>query len=125
MIKVYYDGICGYCSKEINHYRKISSANVFEWIDVAREPDAMIRYNITQAEALLFLHAVDCRDNIHVGSEAFAMIWKHLPKWWILGHLISLPIISFLSRRLYVWFAKRRFNGYRHCQLASNNFSKN
>ena len=29
MIKVFYDGKCGLCSKEINHYRKIAGAGIF------------------------------------------------------------------------------------------------
>ena len=122
MIKVYYDGICEHCSKEINHYKKISQTGVFEWIDVAANPDAMIDYNITQTNALLFLHAVDEKSKIHVGSEAFALIWKNLPNWNFLGHVITFPLIKFLTKRIYIWFAKRRFNRYRHCQLASKNF---
>ena len=122
MIKVYFDGICGHCAKEINQYQRIAQTGVFEWIDVAANPDAMIEYNITQAEALLFLHAIDEKNRIHVGSEAFSLIWKNLPKWHILGHIISIPVIKFLTRIIYVWFARRRFNGYQHCQLASKDF---
>ena len=125
MITVYFDGVCGMCSKEINHYKKISQTGVFDWIDVAANPNAMIKYNIPQAEALLFLHAVDTNGEIHIGSEAFALIWKHLPNWNILGRIISFPVIKPLSKKIYIWFAKRRFNGYSHCQLASKTFSDN
>ena len=90
----------------------------FTWLDVANDPNAMIDYNITQAEALLFLHAIDETGKIHVGSEAFALIWKNLPRWTVLGHIISLPFISWLTKYAYVWFAKRRFIRYSHCQLA-------
>ena len=118
MIKVYYDGICGYCSKEINYYKTIAPPMQFTWLDVANDPNAMINYNISQSEALLFLHAFDETDKIYVGSEAFALIWKNLPRWKVLGHIISLPVVSWVTKYAYVWFAKRRFNNYSHCKLA-------
>ena len=120
MITVYFDGICSYCAKEINYYKKISDHKRFKWIDVAKDPNALIKYNITQSEALLFLHAIDESNEIFVGAEAFAVIWKNLPKWRLLGHLISLPLIKNLTATAYRWFAKRRFKSYQHCQLASN-----
>ena len=33
-IKVYFDGNCGLCSKEINYYRKIDKKNIFEWVNI-------------------------------------------------------------------------------------------
>ena len=35
MIKIFYDGKCGLCSKEINYYIKIAPKNVFDWFDIA------------------------------------------------------------------------------------------
>jgi len=34
MITVFYDGQCGLCLKEINHYKKIAPPNIFEWKDI-------------------------------------------------------------------------------------------
>ena len=119
MIKVYYDGLCGYCAKEINYYRRIAPVGIFTWIDVATDANALIDYNITQSEALLYLHVIDQTDKIYIGSDAFAIIWKNLPNWKALGHIISFPIIKFLVKYVYIWFAKRRFSKYRHCQLAA------
>ena len=125
MITVYFDGACKYCSKEINYYKTISSTEEFKWIDVAENPDAMIDYNITQAEALLFLHAVDNKKNVYIGVEAFALIWKNLRHWKLLGHLVSLPLIKLALRHIYEIFAKRRFKHYQHCRLASKQLSIN
>ena len=123
MIKVYFDGICGLCSKEIKYYKKIAPESIFEWIDVAKDPNAMNDYKITQAEALLYLHAIDNDNIIYVGSDAFALIWKNLPKWNILGQLISFPIMRNLCRLIYKKFAKHRFKNNPHCQLASTKLS--
>lgn len=119
MIKVYFDGICGHCSKEIKYYQRIAPKSVFKWIDVAADPTAMNDYKITQAQALLYLHAIDNENVIYVGAEAFAVIWMHLPRWWILGRIISLPIIRTLTKLIYMRFANYRFKKNKHCQLAS------
>ena len=119
MIKVYFDGVCGHCSKEITYYKTIAPESVFQWIDVAANPSAMNDYKITQATALLYLHAIDEDGRIYVGSDAFAIIWKNLPKWRLLGQMISLPIIRNLTKVIYTAFAKYRFKNNKHCQLAS------
>jgi predicted DCC family thiol-disulfide oxidoreductase YuxK len=113
MITVYYDGICGLCSKEINYYRGIAPDSVFEWIDVASNPNAMNDYKITQSQALLYLHAIDAKEVIYIGSDAFALIWKNIPRWKILG----------LCKIIYTAFAKYRFKKNIHCQLASTELS--
>jgi predicted DCC family thiol-disulfide oxidoreductase YuxK len=123
MITVYYDGICGLCSKEINYYRGIAPDSVFEWIDVASNPNAMNDYKITQSQALLYLHAIDAKEVIYIGSDAFALIWKNIPRWKILGYLISLPLIKSLCKIIYTAFAKYRFKKNIHCQLASTELS--
>ena len=125
MITVYFDGACNYCSKEISYYKTVSSTEEFRWIDVAANPDALIDFNITQAEALLFLHAVDEKKKVHIGAEAFALIWKNLRYWKLLGHLVSLPILKIVLRYIYEIFAKRRFKNYQHCQLASKSLPVN
>ena len=125
MIRVFFDGACKYCSREIRYYKSKSSDELFEWIDVAENPNAMVDYNITQADALLFLHAVDEQDNIYIGARAFALIWKNLPGWKLLGYIIELPIVKIIIHYAYVAFAKQRFKRYAHCQLASKNLIKN
>ena len=125
MIKVYFDGACKYCSKEIKYYEKIASNGKFQWIDVASNPNALSEKNISQSDALLFLHVIDEKDNIFIGAEAFSIIWKNLPKWKWLGHVIALPLVRDGAKLIYTWFAKRRFQRYSHCQLASKEVAGN
>ncbi|MFT7460831.1 MAG: hypothetical protein ACI909_003521, partial [Planctomycetota bacterium] len=39
MIRVFYDGKCGLCSKEINHYRRIARNGVFNWPDITESAE--------------------------------------------------------------------------------------
>ena len=41
LTKVFYDGKCGLCSKEINYYKRIAPKNIFEWHDIASNPEKL------------------------------------------------------------------------------------
>lgn len=119
MIKVFFDGKCGLCSKEISYYKKICDNDVFDWIDIARNGNALKKYNVSQSNALLYLHATLDDKELFVGVDAFLLIWKNLPRWKILALIVNLPLIKNLCTILYKYFAKKRFNGYSHCKLAN------
>ena len=119
MIKVYFDGMCGLCSAEIRHYQRVAPPGVFEWIDIASNPEPLLALNISQAEALKFLHVVDVTGNLMIGVNAFRTIWKALPRWRILGHIIGVPGIYQSAQLLYRKFADYRFARLEHCQIAA------
>ena len=119
MIKVFYDGKCGLCSREIMHYKKICNDNNFTWVDVARNHEALKSFKVSQSDALLYLHATLDDKELFVGVDAFLLIWKNLPYWKYLAFLFKLPLIKNLSSILYKYFAKKRFNGYNHCKIAN------
>ena len=118
MISVFYDGKCGMCRREIAHYQKIAEAGKFQWVDIARDKDALISFNIAQAEALLYLHALDQSNRVHVGIDAFVLIWNNLPRWWILGLIFRNSVLKKFASKLYIIFAKKRFSKYTHCKIA-------
>lgn len=118
MITVYYDGTCGLCSKEITHYRNIAPKGVFDWQDITVCADALQEQGISLAEGLKLLHATDDAGTWHIGVNAFLLIWRQLPRWRILGGLVSLPGIRFIADKSYSAFAEWRFKRLSHCQLA-------
>lgn len=118
MITVFYDGQCGLCSKEINHYRKVAPEGVFDWRDLTESDDALKRQGISLAEGLKILHLVDHLGNVHKGIDAFIVIWQQMKGWRLLAVFVSLPIIKPLSSYAYKLFANWRFKRLSHCQLA-------
>jgi len=68
--------------------------------------------------ALERLHAQSEDGAIHVGVDAFLIIWAALPRWRLLGSIISLPGCYQLAGKLYDRFAKKRFERLEHCQAA-------
>jgi predicted DCC family thiol-disulfide oxidoreductase YuxK len=119
LVKVFYDGKCGLCSKEINYYIKIAPLNTFEWLDIANNPSELKNIKISQHDALMFLHAQDENLKLKVGVDAFILMWSKLKYWRLLSLIIKLPLIYQCTKIVYRTFAKYRFKKLTHCQLAS------
>lgn len=119
MITVFYDGKCGLCSREIKHYQKIANPSKFDWVDISLDSAPLNQLNISHAEALKILHAIDNHGNLVFGVNAFRVIWDELPRWWLLSKLISIPIIFKTANYIYLKFAGYRFRSLEHCRIAN------
>ena len=119
MITVFYDGKCGLCRREIEHYKRIAREGVFEWVDITVTPMPFRALGYTVASGLKALHVRDGTGIMHIGVDGFIIIWRALPRWRLLAMLISLPIIRPLVRRVYAAFAAWRFKklGYDACDI--------
>ena len=118
-IKVFYDGNCNLCSREIKFYQRISSDNFFEWKDLFKmsEKDFKIE-NLKLEQCLKLLHVKDENDSLKIGVDAFITIWKKLKYWNILAKIISLPLIKQFTFVLYYIFAIIRFSRFKHCKTS-------
>ena len=124
MIKVFYDGKCNLCSKEINYYNRIAPSGIFDWQDVNLMNDEFVNTGIKISDALKILHVIDVNDELHLGIDAFIVIWNNLTYWKILARVLSIPIIRKVANIAYKVFANWRFNRLNHCLLAKNNDDK-
>merc|ERR1712062_562362 len=116
---VFYDGKCGLCSKEINHYMKIAPKGVFHWQDVTQSAEELEKRGISLAESLRLLHATDSDGRLHIGVDAFLLIWSQLDRWRLLGRIVALPPVRKVANLLNVAFADKRFKKLEHCQIAA------
>jgi len=119
MITVFYDGKCGLCRREIEHYMRIAPAGIFEWVDITLAPEAFIALGFAVADGLKALHVRDGMGAMHVGVDGFATLWQQLAHWRVLAVLVRLPIIYPIARVLYKAFALWRFKklGYASCDI--------
>jgi predicted DCC family thiol-disulfide oxidoreductase YuxK len=124
MIKVFYDGKCNLCSKEISYYRRISPSGIFDWIDIHLMNSGFVNTGIKVSDALKTLHVIDTNNTLHSGIDAFIIIWNNLSYWKILARVVSIPIIRKVANITYRVFANWRFNRSNHCILAKNNDDK-
>ena len=74
---------------------------------------------ISLADSLRLLHATDSKGKLHIGVDAFILIWSQLDRWRVLGWLVSLPPVRKVADLLYLAFADKRFKKLEHCQIAA------
>lgn len=77
-IKVYYDGLCPLCSKEINHYKTMSGSDCIHFIDITSGAFDAVRESLDPKAIHKELHARDAEGQIHIGVDAFILIWSKL-----------------------------------------------
>jgi len=118
MITVFYDGKCGLCRREIDHYRRVAPKNIFVWQDITMDATALEKLGIAYADGLKLLHARDAQGKLYVGVDAFLLIWRQIPRWRMLAAFVSLPFVRTLAKLLYRSFAAWRFKRLSHCQAA-------
>ena len=117
-VTVYYDGKCGLCRKEISHYKKIATEGQFIWSDIAHDAAPLSQLDVSQMDALRRLHATDRNGKLHIGVDAFILIWGQLPTWRPLAILVGLPVVRYIAAMLYNRFADYRFARLEHCQIS-------
>jgi predicted DCC family thiol-disulfide oxidoreductase YuxK len=105
MITVSYDGKCGLCLKEINHYRKTAPDRIFDWQDITQSADDLKKEGISLSEGLKLLRAKDEKGLMHVGVDAFILICKPLKLDRFFSSFVGLPIIRQIANIFYRSFA--------------------
>ncbi|MEM6780586.1 MAG: DUF393 domain-containing protein [Pseudomonadota bacterium] len=116
-IEVFYDGACSLCAHEINHYKAIAPSDIFVWIDITQDMERFKSLGFTQEQGLKALHAYTVNGIMHIGVDAFIVIWKELKRWKVLAALINLPFIRHIAQFFYKHFAAWRYKklGYGIC----------
>jgi predicted DCC family thiol-disulfide oxidoreductase YuxK len=110
MIRVFYDGKCGLCRREIEHYKRIAPESVFDWVDITVDASSLERLGVAYADGLKLLHAQDVQGKLHVGVDAFILIWRQIPRWRVLASLVGAGFIRPVAGIAYRAFAAWRFN---------------
>merc|ERR1712129_491896 len=107
LVTVFYDGKCGLCSREINHYKKIAPNGMFDWQDVTEvSPKRLKSEGLTLVDGLRLLHAKDKNGDLKIGVDAFILIWSQLNRWHILAKIVSwTPGIRQIAGIAYTFFA--------------------
>jgi len=111
--KVFFDGSCPICRREISFYQRRRGAAYLSWIDVSQYPDGEIMPGLTKVRALSRFHVLEENGILHSGSQAFAALWLHLPGFNWLGRLCRLPPLVWLLNQSYRLFLKFRPNSRR------------
>ncbi len=109
-IKVFYDGGCPICRWEVDLYTCYDKANKILWVDIETLTEADLPADKTRDELLGKFHVRDLREGSSqqwsVGVDAFARIWRALPRFRHFAFMFKLPIIRQVTKLAYFGFLK-------------------
>lgn len=112
--KLFYDGGCPLCRKEINHYIKIDRDKRVEWIDITREQALLDAQGLSFSDTMRLIHAINSKGERQIGVPAFLVIWDQLPGYRWLARAVRVTRTTRPLNWLYYKFANWRYE--RRCK---------
>lgn len=107
-LRVYFDGLCPLCSREIELYRRRPGAERICWIDITLPGFDAIQEGLDPKRVHARFHVKATSGEVLEGVDAFVEIWRTLPSLQTLARLASLPGVRPLLRLGYAVFARIR-----------------
>lgn len=109
-IKVFYDGGCQVCDREIGHYMNIAREAGIEYVDINDPEFAPDIYGRSRDDFMAQLHVMDESGNFNCGVDGFRLLWQKLPgaHYQALAALTGFPGINLFARIGYRLFAENR-----------------
>ncbi len=98
---VLYNADCPVCSREINHYARISEAQALPLrYEDLNDTATLADWGVSAQDAARRLH-VRQGGTVYVGVPAFIVLWQSLPRYRWLARLVSLPGVYRLAHWTY------------------------
>jgi len=85
--------------------RTAAAGEDIEWCDIVGRPEVLAEPGITVESVRRKLYVEDDQGKLHIGADAFSILWQETPGRRWLGHLLALPVLSTLARWTYDRFA--------------------
>ena len=104
-LKVWFDGACPLCQREIALMKRLDRDDAIDFVDVSQGADPSCP--IDQSELLARFHAEE-DGQVVSGAEAFAAMWRAIPSLRTLGLIARNRMVLSVLERLYVLFLKVR-----------------
>ncbi|WP_152435155.1 thiol-disulfide oxidoreductase DCC family protein [Erythrobacter sp. THAF29] len=104
-VKVWFDGACPLCIREIAAMRRLDRRDAIDFIDVSQSSDSDCP--VDQADLLARFHAEE-NGKVLSGAAAFAAMWRAIPVLRPFGLLARNRYVLRVLERLYVAFLRVR-----------------
>ncbi len=89
-LRVFFDGACPLCRKEIGVYRAADQKQAIDWCDVSTDQQEE-RLPLPKQTLLARFHVQKSSGELVSGARGFIELWKQLPKWRWLARICSIP----------------------------------
>jgi predicted DCC family thiol-disulfide oxidoreductase YuxK len=107
-LKVFYDGQCPLCSREITFYQRQKGANEVDWVDVFNSSANVLPKGLTRTNALKRFYVLSPDGNLVSGGNGFVLLWLALPKFSVLGKIFNNKLMGFILECFYKFFVFNR-----------------
>jgi predicted DCC family thiol-disulfide oxidoreductase YuxK len=104
-MKVYYNSACPVCKAAIEGQKEKGSSCEIQWADVHQNNELVSEVHAELEFVRERLHVVDEKEKLHVGFDAFLVIWRNSPPERWKAAILGLPLIKHLCRIAYNLFA--------------------
>jgi len=81
MLKVFYDGACHLCFREVNHYKKRDVNAQIDIVDISQASFDAANYGLENKAVNLHMHAIDESGQVFKGIDCFVEIWRRVPSF--------------------------------------------
>ena len=92
-LKVYYDGLCHLCYREIEHYKKLEGSSHIDFIDICGPKFDPISENLDPFAIHKVMHARLPDGTVVTRVKAFTEIWDRIPQYNLFAKLARRPWI--------------------------------
>ena len=107
-LKVYYDGGCPVCSREIATYRRQAGAERCFWLDVSSCTESALGTGLSRDSALAQFHVWRADGVVVDGVRGFAVLWRVLHRFAWAGRIASArPLPLLLDAACHVFLRTR------------------
>ena len=116
-LKVYFDGACQLCSREIEHYAKKDQKKEIQFIDISSPLFSAEAEGLDPIKVNQEIHIRDESGKDFTGVEGFILLWSVLPGYGFLSKFAAhswikpgLKIAYFIFARSRPYLPKRKAN---------------
>ena len=88
-IKVFFDGKCPLCAREITFYQRQQGANDIDWVDAHKASASDFPEGLTRENALKRFYVIGPKGNLLSGGKGFVLLWMALPKFSFMGNMFN------------------------------------
>ena len=103
-LKVYFDGQCPLCKREINFYRGLKTNSEITWIDIEEESFDQSQTGISKDKLKRRFHVEKDNTEVFSGGYAFLELWKHVCVSSQIAKILDNYFIPRLLDKLYDFF---------------------
>lgn len=107
-LRVYFDGLCHLCSREIEHYRRCPGSDRIDFVDITGAGFSPTAEALDAVAVRRHLHVRRADGSLAVGVDAFVAIWETIPRYGMLARLARFPGVNTLLKIGYRIFARVR-----------------